>query len=62
MEKTYNEKIQGDGSLSWVCVETEKGQVINKYMVYENPYKNSFVEEFKKLTQEELNQIKTLLK
>lgn len=36
--KTYTYKKQGDGSDSWICIETDdEGNVITKYMVYENP-------------------------
>jgi hypothetical protein len=35
---TYTYKLQGDGRDSWIAVETDdKGTVINKYMVYEDP-------------------------
>jgi len=36
--KQYSEKkIQGDGSEGWICEEWENGELINKYMVYEDP-------------------------
>jgi len=38
----YTEKIQGDGSLSWVAVETDSdGNVTNTYMVYDDPFKKA---------------------
>ena len=37
--KNYTYKKQGDGRDSWLCEEKdEKGNIINKYMVYENPF------------------------
>jgi hypothetical protein len=36
--KQYSEKIiQNDGSETWICEEFEKGELVNKYMVYEDP-------------------------
>lgn len=66
MEKNYIEKIQGDGSLSWVCIETENGKTINKYMVYKDPFidknKIDLIALFTNATPEELAFIKSKLK
>lgn len=38
MAKTYTYLKQGDGKDSWICEDRdEKGLLIDRYMVYENP-------------------------
>lgn len=37
MEKVYTYKKQGDGRDSWRCDEIENGNIVNSYMVYEDP-------------------------
>ena len=40
METTYTYKLQGDGRDSWIVEEfDDRGELENKYMVYENPIK-----------------------
>lgn len=44
MENIYKYKEQGDGRDSWICEEfDEKGELLNKYMIYENPYEEKKV-------------------
>lgn len=38
MEKTYTYKQQGDGRDSWLCECKVDGKVVDKYMVYEDPF------------------------
>lgn len=37
MVKKYTYKQQGDGRDSWICEEIENGELVNRYMVYEDP-------------------------
>lgn len=65
--KTYTYKKQGDGSDSWTCIETDdEGNVITKYMVYENPNAKPIptvdvVGLLRSLKPEELQEIKNIL-
>lgn len=65
MAKEYIHKIQADGRDSWTCIETnEQGQVVNKYMVYEDPSKRPesiAITILKNATPEEIAEIKRLL-
>lgn len=68
MGKEYIYKKQGDGSDSWTCIETDdEGNVITKYMVYENPNAKPIptvdvVGLLLSLKPEELQAVKELLK
>ena len=72
MALSYTYKQQGNGSDefpfkdSWTCVETDdKGVVVTKYMVYEDPNiiaKSELVQMFLKATPQEIAEIKLLLK
>lgn len=52
MEKQITYKKQGDGRDSWRIDEIENESVINSYMVYEDPNKQS--EALKNITDEQL--------
>lgn len=41
MEKRYTYKQQGDGRDSWVCEEWEGEEMLDRYMVYEDPTKDT---------------------
>jgi hypothetical protein len=63
----YIYKRQGDGRDSWVAIETDdKGTVINKYMVYEDPYAVKKVDasllDIDSLTEEQILKLKERLK
>jgi hypothetical protein len=64
---TYTYKLQGDGRDSWIAVETDdKGTVINKYMVYEDPNAVKKVDasllDIDSLTDEQILRLKQRLK
>ncbi len=60
--KEYIYKKQGDNRDSWLCVEKNiNGNVINKYMVYDDPIIHPLIKIFKELTKEQRDQIKTIL-
>ena len=64
METTYTYKEQGDGRDSWICEVTDKGELVDKYMVYEDPTKpktTDIASLLKTQTPEQLAEIKTLL-
>lgn len=66
MEKQFAYKKQSDGRDSWIVSEVDdKGNLLNKYMVYENPEAekpiNPAIEILKNSTPEELEEIKKLL-
>lgn len=52
MTKNYTYKLQGDGRDSWICEEFEGEELINKYMVYEDPSQNTL-----SLTNEQIIQL-----
>lgn len=60
MTKKYTHKLQGDGRDSWLCEEMDGLKVVNKYMVYENPFaeKKDKVDDF---TDEEIEKLKIRL-
>jgi len=57
MEKIYTYKPQGDGRDSWVCEEVENGELINRYMVYEDPNKQVELD-INLLADEQIRQLK----
>ena len=64
----YELKKQGDGSDSWTVTEWEtdkKEVIINKYMTYEDPTKQSQVDmsnvDLSTMTSEQMNQLKSAL-
>ena len=61
---TYKEQRNPDGSKkdSWTKTVTDNGTVIEKYMVYEDPYKSDFMKLFEKITPEEKQFLKDILK
>jgi len=62
MSYTYEYKKQGDGTDSWVAIETnDKGIVVNKYMVYEDPFKSDFIKMLEKASIEDLKFLKNKL-
>lgn len=64
MRKEYTYKLQGDGRDSWVVSEyNESDELINKYMVYEDPTKpkSTAIETILNASHEEIEQIKQLL-
>ena len=52
MEKIITYKKQGDGRDSWRIDEIENGEMINSYMVYEDPTKDTLF-----LTDEQIIQL-----
>lgn len=64
---TYEYKRQGDGRDSWTVTETDQnGNVLNKYMVYEDPNKPAVpnvdvVALLQSLPQEQIEQIRQIL-
>ena len=65
MTKEITYKLQGDGRDSWIVTEKDdSGEIINKYMVYENPELENIGAALKAVmtaSPEELQQIKKLL-
>jgi len=65
MGKNYTYKKQGDGRDSWTCEEFENGVLINKYMVYEDPFEAKAIDisniDIDSLTDEQLLKLKTRL-
>lgn len=64
MRKEYTYKLQGDGRDSWTVSEfDENDNLVNKYMVYEDPTKPkpTAIETILNASPEEIEQIKQLL-
>jgi len=62
MPITYTPYRQGNGVDSWIAVETDStGEVISKYMVFEDPYKKETIRSFEKLTTEEIASFKSII-
>lgn len=64
MRKEYQYKLQGDGRDSWIVIEyDENNELINKYMVYEDPTKEigTALKAVMSATPEEIEKIKTIL-
>lgn len=63
MKKEIVYKLQGNGSDSWTVTEKdETGNVVNRYMVYDDPTIHTLIKLFKELTKEQRDQIKNILK
>lgn len=64
---SYSYKKQGDGRDSWTVTETDdNGQLINRYMVYEDPTVKpvpnvDVIKLLQSLSPEEITQIKQIL-
>lgn len=58
MGKKYTYKKQGDGRDSWICEETENGELVNRYMVYEDPNKEI---DLSNLTSEQIQKLKEII-
>jgi hypothetical protein len=51
MATTYTPLKQDNGVQSWIAVETDgDGQLISKYMVYDDPNKKETIRNFEKLS------------
>jgi hypothetical protein len=64
MRKEYKYKLQGDGRDSWIVTEfDENNELINKYMVYEDPNKQigTALQAVLNATPEEIEEIKKIL-
>jgi hypothetical protein len=62
MATTYTPLRQDNGIDSWIAVETDgDGQVVSKYMVYDNPYKKASIRELEKLSAEDIVNFKSLI-
>jgi len=62
---TYQYKLQGNGKDSWiVTVTNEQGEVIEKYMTYENPNKKTNISniDIDSITEEDLTKLAQKLK
>lgn len=64
MRKEYQYKLQGDGRDSWIVSEfDENNELINKYMVYEDPTKQvgAALQAVLSASPQEIEQIKQIL-
>ena len=64
MRKEYQYKLQGDGKDSWIVSEfNETDELVNKYMVYEDPTKEigTALQAVMNATPEEIEKIKQIL-
>jgi hypothetical protein len=64
MRKEYQYKLQGDNRDSWIVTEfDENNEIINKYMVYEDPTKQvgAALQAVLNATPEEIEKIKQIL-
>lgn len=65
MKKVYTYKKQGDGRDSWRCEEFEGNELVNVYMVYEDPNKPKSIDisgvDIGTLTDEQLLKLKQRL-
>lgn len=64
MRKEYEYKLQGDGRDSWIVSEyNDNNELINKYMVYEDPTKQvgAALQAVLSASPEEIEQIKQIL-
>ena len=64
MRKEYQYKLQSDGRDSWIVSEyNENNELINKYMVYEDPTKQvgAALQAVLSASPEEIEQIKQIL-
>ena len=62
MATTYTPLRQDNGVDSWIAEETDgDGQVVSKYMVYDDPYKKASIRELEKLSAAEVDNFKQLL-
>lgn len=64
MRKEYQYKLQGDGRDSWIVSEyNDNDELINKYMVYEDPTKQvgAALQAVLSATPQEIEQIKQIL-
>ena len=64
MRKEYQYKLQGDGKDSWIVSEfNEADELVNKYMVYEDPTKEigTALQSVLNATPEEIEKIKQIL-
>lgn len=64
MRKEYQYKLQGDGRDSWIVSEyNENNELINKYMVYEDPTKQvgAALQAVLSASPQEIEQIKQIL-
>jgi hypothetical protein len=64
MRKEYQYKLQGDNRDSWIVTEfDENNEIINKYMVYEDPTKQvgTALQAVLNATPEEIEKIKQIL-
>ena len=64
MRKEYEYKLQGDGRDSWIVFEyNDLDELINKYMIYEDPTKQigTALQAVLNATPEEIEQIKKIL-
>jgi len=64
MRKEYEYKLQGDGRDSWIVFEyNDSDELINKYMIYEDPTKQigTALQAVLNATSEEIEQIKKIL-
>jgi len=64
MRKEYQYKLQGDGRDSWIVSEfNDENELVNKYMVYEDPTKTigTALQAVLSATPEEIEQIKLIL-
>lgn len=64
MRKEYEYKLQGDGSDSWIVSEyNDNDELINKYMVYEDPTKQvgAALQAVLSASPQEIEQIKQIL-
>ena len=64
MRKEYEYKLQGDGRDSWIVSEyNDNNELINKYMVYEDPSKQvgTALQAVLSASPEEIEQIKQIL-
>ena len=63
MEKRYSEKIvQGDGTDGWICEEYQGNEMVDRYMVYEDPTKVETLEQKAIRLSNELNDVINQLK
>ncbi len=62
MPTEYIYKQQGDGRDSWVKIETDdKGIILSKEMVYENPTVHPLIAQIEKMTPQEREALRTAL-
>jgi hypothetical protein len=62
MPISYTYSRQGNGVDAWIAIETDdSGEVISKYMVYEDPNKKATIREFEKLSTEDIASFKSLI-